>query len=212
VNGIALAGEFVYLSSAGLVIPGETVLQAGTQQLSVEFMPFDGNYSNAVKSVTITVVQPSGGLTFKGFYPPVRNMPVRNRVKAGRAVDVKFSVSGNRGASALAAGWPTSRSVPCVAGAPEKTIEDGSDARRSRLEYDRRRGQYRYTWKTISSWAGTCRVLEVKLVDGSMHEALFRFPQKQRGRNDREYRGNGRDKDRDDRGDGRRDRERDDDD
>jgi hypothetical protein len=176
VDGLTLAGEFFYL-------PGEgTILAAGVQSLSAEFLPVSGNYTGAIKTVTITVTQPSGGLTFKGFYPPVRNMPVRNRVKAGRAIAVKFSVSGQNGTYALAAGWPTSRSVPCVAGASEKTIEHGSDARRSRLDYDRRRGQYRYTWKTSTDWAGTCRVLEVKLVDGTMHEALFRFEKKHRSR------------------------------
>jgi hypothetical protein len=167
VGGVSLAGELIYL-------PGEgTILPAGTQPLSVEFLTHDGNYTNAIKTVTITVVQAQGGLTFKGFYPPVRNMPVRNRLKAGRAVAVRFSVSG--GAEALVEGSPSSRGVPCVNGVPERTIEDGVGARSSRLHYDRRRGEYRYIWKTSSSWAGTCRMLEVRLVDGSTHEALFRF-------------------------------------
>jgi hypothetical protein len=36
-------------------------------------------------------------------------------------------------------------------------------------------GQYHYVWKTEKGWKGTCRVLEVKLVDGSVHTALFKF-------------------------------------
>jgi len=34
---------------------------------------------------------------------------------------------------------------------------------------------YTYTWKTNANWADTCRKLVLTLVDGSRHEALFRF-------------------------------------
>jgi hypothetical protein len=34
---------------------------------------------------------------------------------------------------------------------------------------------YNYVWKTSPSWAGTCRKFALTLVDGSTHEALFRF-------------------------------------
>jgi hypothetical protein len=186
VDGNGLLGEFVYLPAAG------TALAAGTHQLSVEFLPFNGNYRSVIKTITVAVSQPAGGLTFKGFYPPVRNLPVRNRMKAGRSVTVKFSVSGNHGLGALQSGSPTSRKVDCVAGAPERTVDQTSDARRSRLEFSRRRGQYSYVWKTSSDWAETCRMFEVKLVDGTTHEALFRFVKKSSGHRDR-----GRDDDRD---------------
>jgi hypothetical protein len=36
-------------------------------------------------------------------------------------------------------------------------------------------GQYSYTWKTDKRWAGTCRQLVVRLVDGSEHIASFQF-------------------------------------
>ncbi|MET0624616.1 MAG: PxKF domain-containing protein, partial [Pyrinomonadaceae bacterium] len=35
--------------------------------------------------------------------------------------------------------------------------------------------QYHFNWKTDKSWGGTCRVLVVKLNDGSTHTALFKF-------------------------------------
>ena len=34
---------------------------------------------------------------------------------------------------------------------------------------------YQFNWKTESSWAGTCRELVVKLNDGSVHTARFKF-------------------------------------
>ena len=175
------AGEFVYLPAAG------SVLAAGTNPLSVEFIPFNGNYRSAIKTVTVTVVQPSSGLTFRGFYMPVRNLPVRNVMKAGRSVVVKFSVTGAQRASALQSGFPVSRNVPCVTGVPERTVENTGDARRNHLEVNQYRGEYRFTWKTNTDWTGTCRVFEVKLVDGSTHEALFHFPRSKKARGARRH-------------------------
>jgi hypothetical protein len=170
VGGVSLAGEYVYLPA-----PGKILSLAGTESLSVEFLPLDVNYKNVIKTVTVLVVQPQSGLTFRGFYLPVRNMPVQNKVMPGRALAVKFSVSGNQSGSALA-GTPTSVEVPCVPGMPEQPVEQTLDLRGSRLEINRGTGEYRYYWKTLGNWGGTCRKLVVKLVDGSTHEALFRFP------------------------------------
>jgi hypothetical protein len=170
VDGTAPAGELVYLPAAGTIMD-----QAGSKPLSVEFVSWDNNYTNVIGQVSILVSQPTSSLIFRGFYLPVRNMPVQNKVMSGRALAVKFSVSGNQGGNALA-GTPTSVEVPCVAGVPEQAVEQTLDLRGSRLEINRRTGEYRYDWKTSESWAGSCRKLVVKLVDGSKHEALFRFP------------------------------------
>ena len=172
VGGTTVAGELVYLPAAG------TILDAGTQPLSVEFLSWDGNYTNAIKTVLILVSQPASGLTFKGFYLPVRNLPFRNRVRPGRAVPVRFSVSGNQGGTALQAGSPSSMSVPCESGMPERMLEQTNEPRASALEFTARTGEYRYDWKTSPAWAGTCRKLVVTLVDGSTHEAVFRFAKK----------------------------------
>jgi MBG domain/Trehalose utilisation len=169
VGGVSLAGEYVYLPA-----PGKILSLAGTESLSVEFLPLDVNYKNVIKTVTVLVVQPQSGLTFRGFYLPVRNMPVQNKVMAGRAVPVKFSISGNQGQNALD-GAPTSAKVDCVQGAAEQLIDKTLDLRASHLEMTRGTGEYRYDWKTSASWAGTCRKLVVTLVDGSRHEAVFRF-------------------------------------
>jgi hypothetical protein len=169
VDNVALSGEYVYLPGIG------TALQVGTQPLSVEFLPFSGNYTSAIKTVLVAVANPNSSLTFRGFYLPVRNLPFRNRVVSGRTVPVKFSVTGTQSATALAA-LPTSTSVTCVAGVPEIAVAPSSEVGTvSTLQHDRRRGEYRYDWKTSSTWAGSCRKLVVTLIDGSVHEALFRF-------------------------------------
>jgi len=35
--------------------------------------------------------------------------------------------------------------------------------------------QYTYVWKTNKAWAGTCRELLVRFVDGTIHVARFQF-------------------------------------
>jgi hypothetical protein len=169
VDGSAPAGELVYLPAAGTIMD-----QAGSKPLSVEFVSWDNNYTNVIGQVSILVSQPTSSLIFRGFYLPVRNMPVQNKVMSGRAVPVKFSISGSLGQNVLA-GSPTSMEVPCVQGVPEQLVEQTLDLRGSRLQVTRGTGEYRYDWKTSASWAGSCRKLVVTLVDGSRHEALFRF-------------------------------------
>jgi hypothetical protein len=168
-DGIAPAGELAYLPAAGTIMN-----LAGAQPLSVQFVSWDDNYASPIKTVFILVSQPTSSLTFRGFYLPVRNMPVQNSMTSGRAVPVKFSVSGSQSQNALA-DIPISVSVPCAQGAPEQPVNQTLDLRASRLEITRGTGEYRYDWKTSPSWAGTCRKLTITLVDGSKHEALFRF-------------------------------------
>jgi hypothetical protein len=197
VGGAGLTGSFVYLPAAG------TVLAAGANQsISVEFIPGSGNYIRSIKSVTITVVAgvpPPTGLGFKGFLRPLYNAPMVNRMKAGRAVPVMFSVTGSRGQRSLKQGSPTSVAVACTVGKSEKSLDQTVDASASRLIVAG--DKYIYIWKTRSDWAGSCRKLVVTLVDGSTHEAQFRFVKADRydsrghdGRDDRDDR-NGRDKD-----------------
>ena len=173
VGGLSLTGAFVYLPAAG------TVLAAGTDRpISVEFIPNSGNYTHALKTVTITVTPvvvppPTGGLTFKGFFLPVRNLPVVNRATAGRGIPVKFAVEGSRGA-------PYMRSFPasCSAAAREMTVEETVPAGASSLRVVGT--SYTYLWETSTSWADSCRKLVVTLWDGSTHEAMFHFVNKPR--------------------------------
>jgi len=173
VGGLSLTGAFVYLPAAG------TVLAAGTNQpISVEFIPNSGNYTHAIKTVTITVTPvvvppPSGGLRFKGFFLPVYNQPVVNRVTAGRGVPVKFAVEGSGGQPALQSGWPRSVPASCSAAVPERAVEGTVAAEASSLRVVGT--SYTFLWKTSASWAGTCRKLVVTLADGSTHEAIFHF-------------------------------------
>ena len=165
VGGASLSGTFTYLPGAG------SVLVVGTRPLSVEFAPSSGNYSHAFKSVSITVTEAASRLTFSGFFRPVYNTPLVNRVTAGRSIPLKFAVEG--APEALAAGSPTSVAVTCSPTPLERPVDETVFTAESHLLSV---GQnYTYFWKTSPAWAGSCRMLVVTLIDGSTHEVLFRF-------------------------------------
>ena len=108
------------------------------------------------------------------FYAPVDNPSVVNLVKAGSAVPVKFALGGDFGMDIFATGYPASASRPCAGGltdALEETATPGS----ATLTYDPGSGRYHYNWKTDKAWAGTCRTLVLRFVDGSEATAEFRF-------------------------------------
>jgi hypothetical protein len=112
---------------------------------------------------------------FNGFFAPVDNPPVVNTVKAGSAIPVKFSLGGNQGLGILADGSPTSGPVSCAFTPFTDPIEETMTAGSSSLQYDPATDQYIYVWKTNKLWAGTCRALAVKLIDGTTHYAYFKF-------------------------------------
>ena len=112
---------------------------------------------------------------FAGFFQPVDNLPVFNVVQAGRAIPVKFSLSGYKGLGIFAAGSPSSGPVACNSSDPASDLTETVTAGGSSLSYDPTTDKYIYVWKTDPSWAGTCRQLVVELNDGSIHRANFRF-------------------------------------
>ena len=137
-------------------------------------------------TVTYNATDPSGNAAipvvrtvrviynFTGFFSPVSNLPTINQVNSGRAVPVKFSLSGNQGLGIMAAGSPTSTQVNCATSAVID-VEGTTTAGNSSLSYDAGSDQYHYVWKTEKSWAGQCRVLNVTLIDGTTHSAYFKF-------------------------------------
>jgi hypothetical protein len=113
--------------------------------------------------------------SWTGFFQPVDDLPALNKAKAGSAIPLKFSLGGDMGLDILAANSPSSYPVVCEAVAAGDAIEQTVTAGGSSLSYDAISGQYIYVWKTSKGWANTCRQLELKLVDGTTHYALFYF-------------------------------------
>jgi hypothetical protein len=122
----------------------------------------DLNYTRGEVAVTIAVLY-----RFSGFFQPVDNNGVLNKAKAGSAIPVKFTLSGNRGLAVLGNGSPASAAIGCDGSASQDLIEETVSASSSGLTYDATADQYIYVWKTNSAWATTCRKLTVTLVDGT---------------------------------------------
>jgi hypothetical protein len=144
-----------------------STFNVGTTTVYVTATDAAGNQTTG--SFTVTVLY-----NFSGFFAPVDNLPTFNVVNAGKGIPVKFSLSGNKGLSIFAAGYPMSVVINCD-GSVEDEIENTVNAGQSSLSYDASTDQYNYVWKTQNSWAGTCRQLIVKLNDGTEHKANFRF-------------------------------------
>jgi hypothetical protein len=120
------------------------------------------NYSFTYVDGTVTV-----HYNFGGFLEPMKSLPTKNQVKAGRAVPVKFSLDGFHGYDIFApAGSPRSSNHTC-APAGSDVLEDTITAGSSSLSYDSKTDTYTYVWKTESTWAGKCRTFFLNLKDGS---------------------------------------------
>jgi hypothetical protein len=132
---------------------------------------------NRVGAASLLLVYgaPSAGFAFSGFLAPVVGPPLVNIARAGRAIPVKFSLSGDRGLDILVAGSPSVRQVACDLGQNGSDVEATETAGDSRLSYDAARDEYTYVWSTDRAWAGTCRDLALSFTDGSAHTAQFRF-------------------------------------
>ena len=163
-----VSGDQVTLTGVGLCTL--TASQAG-----------DANYESAPEvSQSFDVL-----FDFSGFLRPVLDPPAVNRVKAGHTVPIRFTLGGDPGREVLAEGSPSVRPVPCDATAPVNDIEGVITGRSSLLLHAPKRDRYTYLWKTDKHWAGTCQEFTLKLIDGSVHRAIFRFerPHGHRGRN-----------------------------
>lgn len=125
-------------------------------------------YDHADNEIEVThtyrVVYP-----FAGFFSPLSADGSVAAVRAGDAVPVKFSLTGDRGLVVVSG--VSSAPVDCASGAPTGTATTASGT----LSYAAKPDRYTFQWATDRTWIGTCRAVEVALVDGTSHSALLRF-------------------------------------
>jgi HYR domain/Galactose oxidase, central domain len=145
-----------------------TAVGVGTTEVTLHVKDTKNNESTCKANLQVIY-------NFTGFFQPIDNIPTYNRVKAGSAIPIKFSLGCNQGLNIFTTGFPQSGLVPCVVGTPVDDIELTVNAGGSSLNYDAVANQYIYVWKTDTKYAGTCRLLNVKLADGTSHTAYFTF-------------------------------------
>lgn len=144
-----------------------TYSAVGTYTVSVTATDKDGGVSVAATHAVQVIYN------FSGLRDPI-NEEVLNLVKAGGAVPIVFSLGGDQGLDILAA-LPSSVSTACSSSLALEMPEDVMTAGQSGLQYDATTDEYTYVWKTARSWSGQCRMLILKLHDGTTYQASFKF-------------------------------------
>ena len=145
-----------------------SVFNRGTTVVTVTSRDELGNEAAVTFNVTVL-------FNFGGFLQPINPLPALNNANAGGAVPIKFSLSGDRGMNILAAGYPASSAIPCEQNVPGPTMEPTASTGDGGLSYDPVSGEYKYVWKTSRDWRRSCRMLIVRLTDGSEYYAKFSF-------------------------------------
>ncbi len=120
-----------------------------------------------------------------GFFGGISDPPTINTANRGEAVEMVFDGGGDRGLDILASNSPYSRQVDCdtlrteTPGAefitPRPLPVPAETPGNSRLSHDPDTDRYTYPWKTLQSWAATCREFVLTRDDGVQHRAFFRF-------------------------------------
>lgn len=109
---------------------------------------------------------------FSGFLSPLAH---KTTAKAGSAIPVKFSLDGDQGLGIFSDGFPKSTRVDCENAPASGDAETIATAGNSSLSYDPITDEYTYVWKSDKGWAGTCRLLTVQLIDGTIHSIEVNF-------------------------------------
>jgi hypothetical protein len=156
---------------AGPVASGAAIDTAtiGAKVFAVAAADAAGNSSAASHSYAVRYA-------FSGFQNPIAALPSINGANAGRTVPIKYTLRDANGAliTDLASfASLTSAPVTCATGVPTADAEeiDAAGSTAIRFETDK----FIFNWKTLSQWAGTCRVLQLNLADGTQYSARFQF-------------------------------------
>ena len=118
-------------------------------------------------------VEPIGLLGYPGLHNVMRDKG--SGLVNGSEVPIKFSLGCDRGLAIFAPGYPQSAPIACSGAVTVDDVEETSSAGGHSLSYDPATHQYVYVWRTEKAWAGSCRLLRVKLADDNVHDAYFTF-------------------------------------
>ncbi len=200
-GGTATPADFTVNTGTGVAIAGaaapgvDVLLDAGTVYAVTATGPSGyattyGAACNGVmglgEAVTCVVTHddqvaapPPAEFVFGGFVPPLRPWPEATSIRAGSALPVKWRLNSADGSPVADPAsfdslhlLPGACATPVVAtpvelygGGPDVTYEVG----------DGSAPHWQYTLKTGRDWSG-CGILELRLADGTAHQAAVAFP------------------------------------
>ena len=160
-----------------LIATGDPLEDGRNESINVSGLPAPATFLVRVTSEGSTSGEyflGTGVPPFSGFLPPLGE---NNQQNAGSVIPVKFSVGVGLGLDIFAPGSLFSRQINCTPnscganvgiGPFEPTESVGGGLRITD-------GKFHYDWKTSHAWAGTCRELEVILLDGRRFRTKIRF-------------------------------------
>ena len=163
------AGGSGVTSCTGTVDDGDPIDTATVGAKSFTVSATDAANNESSETVDYSVVYP-----FAGLFAPMANMPVTNVIKAGTTVPVRFSLGGDRGMTIFESSYPRTRQGSCRPGGTN-TVKESLPKTAPTLTYDATSGRYTYALATEKSWAGTCRDLLLRLVDGTERAYALKF-------------------------------------
>jgi Bacterial Ig-like domain/Cadherin-like domain len=174
------AGPAVSNSGALSFTPAANTI--GTATVSVKITDNGGTANGGVNESTVQTFTIDVDYKFDGFRQPVDMNGVFNSAKAGQSIPMKFSLFGNKGLSILQPSTPllpnpkvTSVTCPGASVAVDPIEEYATTTANNGLTYDATADQYNYVWKTQSTYANKCFKFDMVLIDGTHHEAYFKF-------------------------------------
>jgi hypothetical protein len=172
-KGIYLASILTKLVAVGDTLDGKTItdLKLGRFALDGNTLSFTADFDDGSEAIYTADVKLLS-YRFSGFFAPVANPPVLNKVEAGYSISVKFSLNGNQGLQIFNAGYPASQQINCISGLPVNASLQSVNAN---LSYTAKTNRYSFDWNTTKSWKNTCRQLIIKLKDNNTHLAKFKF-------------------------------------
>lgn len=147
---------------------GFTVENLGPVPITVTV---DGVQATLEPGETVTVE----AWDFEGFFSPVDNLPVLNTVNAGSGVPLKWRVLAAAGSPVndLSGATIAVSTLDCDTAEGSDEVEQ-SETTGSGLQ-NLGDGYYQLNWKTLKSYAGTCKTMHLDIGDGVTHDAFFEF-------------------------------------
>jgi Bacterial Ig-like domain (group 3)/YDG domain/Galactose oxidase, central domain len=161
------------LNGSGQATLTTSFATAGSHSITAVY----GGNSNFNGSTSATYTQ-SVQFIFIGFLPPIDNLPTFNSVKAGQTIPVKWQLKDYNGnlisdlGTLASPNGLTSANINCGGGTPDD-VEELASPGGTVFRFDGT--QFIYNWQTSRPWAGTCRIMTVRLSDGTTHTAQFKF-------------------------------------
>jgi hypothetical protein len=141
---------------------------AGAQSVTCYATDNAGNTNSASAAYTVAY-------GFGGFFSPVDNLPAMNVAKAGQTIPLKWRLTDANGAPILNLASVTIRvtSLSCSVGATADLVEEYASGASGLQNLGD--GYYQFNWKTPTSYANSCKTLNLEVGDGVLRTAQFQF-------------------------------------